>query len=108
LESNQSNPENLKFLVEKINNLQNKMSEQERIVTNLTKLVELNSSIESTSVTHKFKQEFTKIESTVDRKLHDLSKQFVDRQIFESRLNQIETNNRVSSPQKSNRLYSNE
>jgi len=66
------------MLVDRLDLVQNKLNEQERKVLNLTKLVELNSNIESTSISHKLKQDLTKIDSMIEKKLAESSKNIMN------------------------------
>jgi len=72
------------MLVDRLDLVQNKLNEQERKVLSLTKLVELTASIESTSSAHKFKQDISKIDSMIDKKVAECTKHLLD--VLDSKL----------------------
>jgi len=91
LESNNTSKhysETYNSLVDKCDLIQDKLSEQERKLNNLTKLVELNSHLEHNSINKK--QELDKVEYVVDKRIAEALKLFVDRKMLENRLYEIE------------------
>jgi len=113
--NNSSGPlesQSLKTVLDRVDLLQAKISEQEKKIGNLTKLIDLNSSIEASS-SKKSKQDWARIENLVQTSILDVTRNLVDRKMFESRLFDLESSNKKSNSNinnlnNSNRLYSGE
>lgn len=66
-----------------------KIADQERKLANMTKLMDINSTIQNKS-DQKINFDLSKIDLIIEKRIKEASKSYIDRKTFENRLHEIE------------------